>query len=157
MAAAQTPQWKTYSYPADGFSAAYPSEPELQRKSIPTAAGAFELHSYITQDSAVALFVSVCDYGKAAEGKDPDSQLQTAKNGALQNSASHLVSEKKIALGSYHGLEFEAESDQAHFSGRIYVMGTMLYQELIAVPLGKPFADSARFMDSFRLIPRSGK
>jgi hypothetical protein len=41
-----------------------------------------------------------------------------------------------------------------HFSARIYLVGTTLYQTLTAAPLGKPFASATRFLDSFQLIAR---
>jgi hypothetical protein len=150
-------EWKTYSYQADGFSASYPSEPELQKRDIPTDAGSFELRSYIAQVAPVALFIGVCDYSTQAAGKDPDDMLQGAKNGALDKSKSHLVSEKKITLGIYHGVEFEAESDVAHFTARIYMVGTTLYQTLVVSPLGKPFDGTTRFLNSFQLIARVSK
>jgi len=153
--AAQTPEWKSYSYPADGFSASFPSQPELQKKDVPTDAGSFQLRSYIAQDGAVAMFIGVCDYGAQAAGKDPESLLQGAKNGALQNTKSHLVSEQEITLGVYHGVQFEAESDAAHFSARVYMVGTTLYQALVVSQLGKPYPDTARFLDSFQLIART--
>jgi hypothetical protein len=154
---AQTPSWKSYSYPVDGFSASYPSVPDLQKRDVPTDAGAFELRSYIGTDGEVAMFVGICDYGSKTAGKDPDDLLQGAKNGALQNASAHLLSETKTTLGIYHGLTFEAESDQAHFSARIYMVGSTLYQTLVVAPLGKPYADTARFLDSFQLIPRTAK
>ena len=152
---AQTPEWKSYSYAADGFSATFPSQPDVQKRDVPTEAGSFQLRSYIGQDGAVALFVGVCDYGAAAAGKDPDTLLQGAKNGALQNSKSHLLSEQKITLGVYHGVAFEAESDAAHFSARVYIVGTTLYQTLVVYPLGAPYAGTTRFLDSFQLIART--
>jgi hypothetical protein len=154
---AQTPAWKSHSYPADGFSASFPSEPELQKRDVPTDAGSFELRSYIGQDGEVAMFIGVCVLGAQAAGKDPDVLLQGAKNGALTNSNSHLLSEKKMTLGIYRGLTFEAESDAAHFSARIYMVGTTLYQTLVVYPLGKPYADTTRFLDSFQLIARVAK
>jgi hypothetical protein len=155
-AGAQTTEWKSYSYPADGFQASYPSAPEIQKRNIPTDAGTFELRSYIAQDGDVAMFVGVCDYGSQVTGKDPQVLLQGAKNGALQNSNSHLVSEKKITLGVYPGVEFEAVSDAAHFTVRIYMVGTTLYQTLVVAPLGKPYAGTTQFLDSFQLIARTG-
>jgi hypothetical protein len=152
---AQTPDWKPYSYPADGFQASFPSAPEVQKKEIPTDAGTFQLRSYIGTDGAVAIFVGVCDYGASTNGKDPDVLLQGAKNGALQNSSSHLVSEKKTTFGIYHGLNFEAQSDAAYFTARIYMVGSTLYQTLVVAPLGKPYADTSRFLDSFQLIART--
>ena len=76
------------------------------------------------------------------------------KKDALSNFNSHLLSEKKITLGTYPGVEFEAESDAAHFSARIYMVGTTLYQTLAVAALGKPYADATRFLDSFQLIAR---
>jgi hypothetical protein len=152
--AVPAPEWKKYGYAADGFSAWFPSEPEMQKRDVPTDAGSFELRSYVAQVAPVALFIGVCDYGAQVEGKDPDEMLQGAKDGALTNSKSHLVTEKKITLGTSHGVEFEAESDEAHFSARIYLVGSTLYQTLVVAPLGKPFPGTARFLDSFQLIAR---
>jgi len=154
-AAAQAPNWQTYSYSTDGFSASFPTQPEVQKKNVDTDAGPFELRTYIGTDGAVALIVGVCDYGNATAGKNPDDVLQGAKNGALQNVSAHLLSETKTTLGIYHGLTVEAESDQLHFSLRIYMVGSVLYQTLVVVPLGKPYGDTARFLDSFQLIART--
>jgi len=151
---AQAQEWNSYSNPADGFRASFPTAPELQKRNVPTDAGTFELRSYIAQVDPYAFFIGVCDYGAQANGKDPDTMLQGAKQGALENSSSHLVSENKITLGIYHGIQFEAESNDAHFSARIYMVGDTLYQVLVVSPVGKIHADTARFLDSFQLIPR---
>jgi hypothetical protein len=151
---APAPEWKTYSYSSDGFSASFPSAPEAQKRDDPTDAGSFELRSYLVQIEPVAMFVGVCDYGAAAEGRDPDTMLEGARDGALKNSSSHLVSERKITLGIYKGLAFESESDTAHFSARIYVVGTTLYQTLVVAPKESPYPETTRFLDSFQLIAR---
>jgi hypothetical protein len=153
-APAAAPDWKAYSYPSDGFIASFPSEPQLQKRDVSTAKGSFELRSYIAEIEPVAIFVGVCDYGAAAAGEAPDTMLQGAKDGALKNSSSHLTREKQITLGIYKGLEFEAESDSAHFYARIYVVGDTLYQTLVVYPIDKPYTDTVRFLDSFQLIAR---
>jgi len=151
---AQAQQWNSYSYPADGFRASFPSEPGLQVRSVSTEKGAVELRAYFVESDPYALFVGVNDYGGRTAGTDPDTLLQNAKQGALTNSNSHLVSENKITLGIYHGLQFEAESNEAHFSARIYIVGDTMYQTLVVSPIGKIYPDTARFLDSFQLIPR---
>ncbi len=153
--AAPAPDWKTYTYPSDGFSASFAFEPAEQKKNVPTDAGTFELRAYISQHGEAAMFVGICDYGTAAAGKNPATMLEGAKNGALSNTNAHLLSEKPIMLGIYPGLEFEAENDTMHFSARIYLVGTTLYQTLTAAPLGKPYPDAARFLDSFQLVART--
>jgi hypothetical protein len=44
-----------------------------------------------------------------------------------------------------------------HFSVQIYLVGTTLYPTLTVAPSRDRYADSARFMDSFTLIPRTAK
>ena len=155
---AQAQTWKTYSYPADGFSASYPSEPTLQKKDVSTVKGSFELRAYLSQEGDAAVFVGVCDYGSAIADRTPDQVLDSAQQGAIDNVRAHLLSGKKITYGGiYPGREFEADNDSMHFSARVYLVGTTLYQTLIASPLGQPYPDTARFLDSFQLIPRTAK
>lgn len=154
-AGAQTAEWKSYSYPSDGFQASYPSEPSTQKKDVDTQAGKFELRTYTVEVGDVALFIGVCDYGEQAAKGDPDSLLQGAKNGALMNSRSHIVSEQRITLDDYHGLQFDAESDSAHFRARLYMVGSTLYQALVVFPLGKSYDQTNKFLDSFQLIART--
>jgi hypothetical protein len=151
---AQGAQWKTYSFPADGFSASFPFEPVQQKQSVQTGAGAFELRTYVAANPSVALYIGVCDYGAAAQGSDPDAVLEGAKNGAVSNVSGHLISSKRIMLGTYPGVAFEADSQGSHFFGRIYLAGTMLYQVFVAVQPGQTYPETARFLDSFQLIPR---
>ncbi len=155
-AALSTPAqvWNSYSYPSDGFRASFPSAPQFQKSNVPTDAGTFELRAYLVEVSTGALFIGVCDYGGKTEGRDPDVLLQGAKEGALKNVNGRLLSENRVTLGIYHGLVFESENDTMHFSARIYMVGDTLYQVLVASPLGSNYADKARFLDSFELIPR---
>ena len=155
MLGAQAPEWKSYSYPADGFSASFPSEPGMQKKNVPTDKGSFELRAYLVEDGRAALYVGVCDYGTAISDRTPDQVLQGAKQGAINNVKAHLLREKAVTLGSYPGVEFEAENDTMHFYARIYLVGTTLYQTLIAAPLGSPYVSATTFLDSFQLIPRT--
>jgi hypothetical protein len=147
--------WKTYSYPADGFSALFPSEPVEQKQSVPTSAGNIELRTYIAASGAVALYVGACDYGAAAGSSDPDAVLEGAKNGAVNNVHGHLITSKKVTLGIYPGIAFEADAEGAHLFGRIYLVGNILYQAFVAGPSDQPFPDTAKFLDSFQLIPRT--
>ena len=153
--AAPAPNWKTYSYTADGLSASFPFEPQFSKRDVPTDKGSFELRAYLVEDGEAAIFVGVCDYGSAISDRSPDQVLDGAQQGAIDNVKAHLVSGKKIIFGVYPGREFEAESDAIHFTARIFLVGTTLYQTLTAAPLGKPYAGTQRFLDSFQLIART--
>ncbi len=154
FAGAQAQQWKTYSYPADGFSASFPGEPQFSKKDVPTEKGSFELRAYLVEDGQAAVFAGVCDYGSAISDRTPDQVLNGAQQGALDNVKAHLVRGETITFGTYPGREFEAENDTMHFYARIYLVGTTLYQTLIAAPLGSPYARATYFLNSFQLIPR---
>jgi len=151
---AQAQQWQTYSYPADGFSAAFPGEPQFSKQNVPTDKGSFELRAYLVEDGQAALYVGVCDYGSAISDRTPDQVLDGAQKGAIDNVNGHLLRGKQITFGVYPGREFEAENDSMHFYARIYLVGATLYQTLIASPLGAPYVSATRFLDSFQLIPR---
>ncbi len=155
VAGAQKSDWKPYSYPADGFRATYPAMPQLNRRNIPTNAGSFELRSYVAELGSAALTISVCDYGAKATGKDPQIILQGVKNAATKNTNASVISEKKISLGNNPGIEFQARSENAQFTARVYLVGSVMYQTLVIAPLDKPLAESARFLDSFQLIPKT--
>jgi hypothetical protein len=112
------------------------------------------LRAYLAEDGHAALYVGVCDYGSAISDRTPDQVLNGAQQGAIDNVKAHLVSGKTIMFGAYPGREFEAENDSMHFSARIYLVGSTLYQTLIASPLGSPYAGTTTFLDSFQMIPR---
>src|SRR5271157_2623098 len=122
----QAPQWKTYSYPADGFSAVFPAEPQMTKRNVPTDAGSFELRAYLAEDGQSALYVGVCGYGSAISNRTPDQVLDGAQQGAIDNVKAHLTRGKKITLGAYPGREFEADNDTLHFYARIYLVGSTL-------------------------------
>ncbi len=152
-------QQKSYSYPADGFRAAFPSKPEFSKENAPEGQLTFEIHFYIVTEpiSGATFMVAATDFGNHLDGKDPDAVLQGAENGALANSKSHLVgNDKKIFLGANPGVAFESETDLMHLSIRLYLVGSTLYQEGVVSPKSKKFdaAATERFFDSFQLIPR---
>ena len=119
-----------------------------------TAAGTFQVHSYVVdlQGDSVALVAAVCDYGAAAKDKDPDVLLQGAETGSIENVHATLTSEKKITLGGNQGREYEADSKDAHLSARIYMVGPVLYQLIEVSPVNHPYPGATRFFDSFQLI-----
>jgi hypothetical protein len=156
-AAPPAPGWQTYPYPADGFKAAFPSEPKLSTQNVDTQAGTFELRAYLVDMGATALYIGVCDYGDGMKDRDPQTVLEGAQGGAVNNLKGRLVSSKNITFGSYPGREFEAESDQMHVSVRIYLVGTVLYQSMVAYQVNTRYEYASRFLDSFQLIPRVTK
>lgn len=151
LAAAQ--DWHTYSYPADGFSISAPAQPVASMQDVSGEAGLVKMHNYLLELSTAALYASTSD-DAALPNSNPDEALKGAEQGAVENLHGRLVSEKRIALGSYPGVEMEADSDSAHFTARIYIVRSRLYLTLVVSAPGKPYPDAERFLDSFRLLPQ---
>jgi len=147
---AQARNWTTHSYPADGFSILLPSDPQIQTQK--DAAGPSTLgRSYTVDLGQGALMIGVLR-SPGGWSKAPDAVLQDGKNGALAQSKTHLVSEKKIALGGAPGLDIEAENDTIHLRARIYIVGITAYQVVEGYPTGKPFDHAAEFLNSFKFL-----
>ena len=155
IAVAQILHWKLYDYSDEGFTASFPSLPDVQKKSVDAPGGPFELRTYSAGAGDSTLMVGICDYGPVISNKNSDEVLLGAKNSMLANSSSRLVNEKSIALDGNHGIEFDARSESTHFSVRLYLVETTLYQVLVASPTSKPFDQSRRFLDSFELVKRT--
>ena len=153
-ASAMGPQWKNYSYSADGFSADFPIAPGVQKKTVPTDSGPADMRQYLAEDSSTALMIVVSDYGASGQGKDPDNVLKRGQDGFVKNVGGHVMKSQKIALGGNPGIAFEAESKTMHFSARDYMVGTTLYQALVVSLLKEPYSNTTRFLDSFQLIAR---
>lgn len=156
--AAQAPQWQTYSYPADGFSASFPSAPQLEGKNQPASASSLELHSYCAQLQSAHLCIAVFLHASETFGLEGDALIQRIKMGDVDSLTGHKtreLSEKPIALGGNKGVALETENDVIHASIRIYQAGDVIYQTIVASPIANRSADSDRFLDSFQLIART--
>ena len=150
VAAAQ--EWQTYSYPADGFSISAPAQPVISKQDVDSDGGSVKMHNYLLELGSAALYASTSE-DSALPNSNLDDALKGAEQGAVDNVHGHLVSDKRIALGSYPGVEMEADSDSAHFTARIYIVRSRLYLTLVVSAPGKPYPGATRFLDSFHLLP----
>lgn len=151
---AQTEKWKTYRYPADGFRVLFPTEPKIEQNRKEAQSGSILLNSYCVQVSSTYLCVAVIDQGTEATGLSPDSLLSRAKLGVLAAPRTQKLAELEIELDGHKGIELETESDTGHVFTRIYLVDKTLYQTMVTVPPAGRYPGTARFLDSFQLIPR---
>jgi hypothetical protein len=148
---AQTRNWTTHDYSDDGFSISLPSDPQINLQK--DASSNSQMRSYTIDLGQGALMIGVMRFG-SMPAKTPDAILQNGKNGALAQSKTHLVREKKIMLGAAPGLDFEAESDTLHIRAQVFLVGNTAYQLVESYLIGKPFDHAPEFFDSFRLISK---
>ncbi len=82
-------------------------------------------------------------------------ELAANRDNFIKGVKATLVAEKPIKLGVHPGIEFSAESPQATFLARVYVVGPRPYM-LAAVTLkGKDDGPNInKFFSSFTLTPR---
>jgi hypothetical protein len=153
--AAPVLNWKTYSYPAAGFSASYPNEPKLDEKKQDAPMGTILFTSHCTQAANADLCAAVIDQGPEATGLTPEVLLGRLKMGLELVAKTKTLVDKEIDLDGNKGVEVETVNDTLHIITRIYWINNTLYQTMVTVPATETFSGSARFLDSFRLIPRS--
>lgn len=157
---AQTAQsaWKYYTYPADGFGISTPTQPTYTSQTRPTDSGNVDFHIYtISLGDTEVTIVSAEIRGLA--NASADERLQKTKLGALKAGNLTLTTEKKITLGLYPGLQYEATGENLHVRARIYIVGDGLYQLFEVSPLATPFpADAEQISTSFKILitPRAG-
>ena len=154
---AQTDKWKTYKYPADGFHAAFPSEPKLEQTQKEAKLGSILMNSYCAQIAETSLCVAVIDQGPEATGLTPQMLFERTKLGVVAAPKTHKINDSEITLDGHKGAEIETESDALHAFTRIYLVDTTLYQTIVTFPLKRRYADTNRFLDSFKLISRTRK
>jgi hypothetical protein len=113
--------------------------------------GAYTAHLF-AKKAEKGLFVAVwVDYAPSVN-LDVQGEINANRDNFLKGVKARLTSERAITLDGHRGLEFTAESDQAVFKSRVYVVGKRPYQ-LIAVTY-KGFDDAEHvnaFFSSFQL------
>ena len=152
----QTPPagWLRFTSEEGGFSVLMPG-PDAPRDRPATKTdprlGASTVHRF-TKKAEKGFFVAVwVDYAPTAN-LDVRGEINANRDNFLKGVKARLTSERPVALDGHPGLEFTAESNQAVFKSRVYVVGKRAYH-LTAVTY-KGFDDSANvdaFFSSFQL------
>jgi len=150
-----TLNWKTYSYPAAGFSISFPAEPARDEKTQGAALGTILFTSYCAHIADADLCAAVIDQGPEATGLTPEALLERMKMGLELVAHTKTLNERKINLDGHQGEEVETVSDKVHVITRVYLVDNTLYQTMVSVPVIEKFPATARFLDSFRLIHRT--
>jgi len=153
---AQTAKWEAYKYPADGFRATFPSEPKVEQNTKEASAGSILMNSYCSRVSGAQLCVAVINQGSTPTGLTPQAMLSRVKVGVLIAPKTREIHEEEINLDGHKGIEIETEDEINHLYTRIYLVDKTVYQTVVTFPISTPFADAKRFLDSFKLIARSG-
>jgi hypothetical protein len=113
--------------------------------------GSYTTHLLMKKGDKGLFLAGWVDYAPGVQ-VNVQGELAANRDNFIKGVKARLLSERPVTLDGHPGIEFTAESDQASFRSRVYVVGQRPYQ-LIAVTF-KGFDDSAsvnHFFSSFQL------
>ncbi|HEX8494071.1 MAG TPA: hypothetical protein VF658_14590 [Pyrinomonadaceae bacterium] len=142
--------WILHSSTAGRFSILMPSEPKVQEQPVDTAVGKLINHIFLAQKGSAAFAISYADYPQ--NNADPQGVLDTVRDGAINGIKGTLVSGKNITHKTFPGREFQASTQGALYTSRIFLVNNRLYQMVVVAPVGHlTDAEVNRFLTSFDL------
>ena len=113
--------------------------------------GSYTVHLFTKKAEKGFFMAGWVDYAPTVN-LDVQGEINANRDNFLKGVKARLTSERPVTLDGHPGLEFTAESDQAVFKSRVYVVGKRPYQ-LIAITY-KGFDDAENvnaFLSSFQL------
>lgn len=145
--------WSVFTSAVGRFKILVPAKPEESGETSNSPYGPYTTHLF-TSKTANAIYVfGWVDY-------DPKfnfgvrAELNANRNNFIKGVNATLLSETNITLGNNPGIEFSAESTQALFKSRVYIVGRRPYQLIVAVPKGRTDDEGIKkFFASFELTP----
>lgn len=142
--------WLAFASERWDFTAEFPAAPASEVISLPTAAGALEMHMFASELGGWAYMISVLD---GPEGKPvaPGKVLDGARDGAVANIRGKLLAEKQLTHAGLPARRIEIvatppEGEQ-RLVGLLVLHERRLYQALVVAP--SPAKDLAAAADRF--------
>ncbi|HEX7999862.1 MAG TPA: hypothetical protein VF528_15855 [Pyrinomonadaceae bacterium] len=145
-----TDGWIRYSSNEGRFSVLLPVQPKVTSQPVDTAAGKLINNVIFSQTTMAAYAVSYADYPQ--NNADPQQVLDSVRSGAITGIKGTLISGKNIMHKGYPGREFQASTEGALYTSRIFLVNNRLYQMVVVAPANKSSADDInKFLTSFDL------
>lgn len=155
-----TKDWKDYSAQDGTYTIKFPVAPKEEPQSTDSALGKLDYVLVMSEDSknGRAYLSSSIKYNlKEGQTYDVDKGLEGAKNGALNNTKSTLISEKEINKGDVKGKEIVFQNPQGLVGkAHIYIdikdkKTPTLYQALVIAEKNVDFPEADAFLDSLTI------
>ena len=146
--------WIKFSSDAGRFSVLMPGpgEPkdDSETKTDPKL-GSYTTHLFMQKTDKGLFMAGWVDYAPTIK-LDVQGELAANRDNFAKGVQARVTSERPIALGDSPGIEFTAESEQATFKSRVYVVGQRPYMVIAATLKGlEDAANVERFLASFQL------
>ena len=150
--------WKRFNSAVGGFTVLMPGEPTPNHEEHGVL-GAKGVDVFIADHGEARYVVQYQDMTRTAMKKGVGAILKAARHSDEKVVQGKVVGEKEATLKGAIGVSYQIESpdpDGAVARVRAYMVGTRLYQVIVAAPKTKfPTDDSERFFRSFRLQGRN--
>ena len=145
--------WEKYTSAEGRFSVLLPSKPEESKDTQKSPYGPYTVHLFTSKGNGEIFLVGWVDYDPNFKF-DTQKELEANRDNFAKGVKGTVLGTKPIKLGTNPGIEFTAESEQAFFRSRVYIVGRRPYQ-LIAVRLkgAEETPNVAKFFSSFATPP----
>lgn len=146
--------WIKFTSEAGRFSVLMPGpgEPkDVSETKTDPRFGTYTTHLFLQKTDKGLFMAGWVDYAPAIR-LDVQRELVANRDNFVKGIGARVTSERPVALGDSPGIEFNAESEQATFKSRVYVVGQRPYMVVAATLKGlNDAANVERFLASFQL------
>jgi hypothetical protein len=149
----QKDSWVSFNSAVGRFSASFPQPPTDQVETVPSEHGPYTTHLFVAKSAKSVFLIGWVDYDPAFDF-NPQSELDANRDNFIKGIPAKLVSSKNVRINGYQSLEFTAETTNAIYISRVYIVGRRPYQLVVRTDKGLDDSESvSRFFDSFEVRP----
>ena len=148
-----TNPWVKFTSEPGRFSALLPVQPTQQTETTPSDHGDYTTHMFVARSGSNIYIVAWVDYDPSFQFR-PNNELDANRDNFIRGLKATLVSSHNLKLNGYQALEFTAETTEATFKSRVFIVGRRPYQLVVRTDKGLEDKENAtRFFESFTVQP----
>lgn len=141
--------WVKFTSEFGRFSVLLPERPTEQTETTPSEHGPYTTHLFVAKSAKSVFVIGYVDYDPSFNFK-PQNELDANRDNFVKGIKATLINSRNLTLNGYQSLEFTAETADATFRSRVFIVGRRPYQ--VIVRTDKSFndqEDTIRFFESF--------
>ncbi len=145
--------WVKFTSEPGRFSALLPVQPTQQTETTPSDQGDYTTHMFVAKSGSNVYVVAWVDYDPSFQFR-PDNELEANRDNFIKGLKATLITSRKLVLNGYQALEFTAETTEATYRSRVFIVGKRPYQLVVRTTKGIEDNDNTvRFFESFTVKP----
>jgi hypothetical protein len=152
-----TADWQDFSSTDGKFSVRMPGDPKEESNTITTDSGEITIHLFGVPIGNTDYIVAYSDYpAELVNSKGSAGILDSARDGAINNTKGKLISDESIELNGFPGklLVVGSPDGTGIAQAKIFLVGNRLYQVFVATEKDSAYTEeNLAFLDSFQFTP----